>query len=351
MADLLSVAALAGVSRATAARAFSHPEKLRPATRQKVMEAASRLAFRPNRVAQQLRTQATRIIGVLVPSLDNPVFAEQLQAMEVAARHAGYSLLITTTDYQADREAAIIEEMLRQRVDGLVLTVADTDSSEVLDTLGLESVPYLLVYNQPDPGRDNVAAISVDNRTAMAEATEHLLALGHRHVGMVAGPILQSDRARLRHEGYRQAMLNRGLTPRPLIEMPHHTRIDLAVLEPFLSTSERLTSLICTNDMLAIHLMGVLQRAGITIPGDISVVGFDGIAIGALMHPSLCTVVQPRAAIGQAAVDTLLGMISGNRPALTTLPHALRPGESVGSPQSQPQPLVSISLTQRRELT
>lgn len=105
MANLSNVATLAGVSRATAARAFSQPELLRPSTRAKVLEAARALSFRPNRVAHQLRTQATHIIGVLVPSLDNPVFAEQLQAMETAARLAGYSLLVATTVYEAREEA------------------------------------------------------------------------------------------------------------------------------------------------------------------------------------------------------------------------------------------------------
>lgn len=347
MADLLSVAKLAGVSRATAARAFSQPELLRPETRKRVLEAARHLAFRPNRVAQQLRTRSTRILGVLVPSLDNPVFAEQLQAMETAARLAGYSLLITTTGYDASKEAVIVEEMLRQRVDGLILTVAEADSNGVLDKLGKESVPCLLVYNQP--ANADTPAISVDNRVAMADATTHLLDLGHRRIGMIAGPVLQSDRARLRYEGYCQAMRACRLAPRPLIEMPHHTRADLAVLEPHLYGAERLTALLCTNDMLAISLMGDLQRAGFSIPEDISVVGFDGIALGALLNPSLCSVVQPRAAIGQAAVNTLLAMIKGESPTREKLSHALRQGDSVGPPASGfAIPFPSTSPTQRR---
>ncbi|GGY00888.1 LacI family transcriptional regulator [Litchfieldella qijiaojingensis] len=339
MADLLSVAKLAGVSRATAARAFSSPELVRPETRHKVLEAAHRLAFRPNNVARQLRAQTTKMIGVMVPSLDNPVFAEQLQAMEVAARASGYSLIVTTSEYDASRESEIVEEMLRQRVDGLVLTIADADRSEVLAKLHREVCPYLLVYNQPEAA--DIPTIGVDNRAAVAEATRHLIALGHHRIGMVAGSLLQSDRARLRYEGYRQAMCDHGLTPRPLIEMPRHTQAELACLEPELSGHDGLTAVICTNDLLAISLIGELQRSGRSVPGDLSVMGFDGINLGHCLYPSLSTVEQPRVEIGRSAVQILLAMIRGETPQPLPLPHALREGESVGAPPTSRQVLVT----------
>lgn len=328
MADLISVAKLAGVSRATAARAFSSPGLVRPATREKVFSAAEQLAFRPNKVAQQLRSQATQMIGVMVPSLDNPVFAEQLQAMEVAARTAGYSLIITTSEYAPSREEDIVEEMLRQRVDGLVLTVAEANNSAVLDKLRLETTPCLLVYNPP--GKSGFPSISVDNHTASAEATHHLITLGHQRIGMVAGPLLQSDRAQQRYQGYRHAMVEAGLVALPLVEMARHTQADLASLAPALQGADALTAVICTNDLLAISLMGELQRAGFKVPKDLSVMGFDGIALGQHLYPSLCTIEQPRADIGRTAVHTLLAMIRGESCIPAPLPHALRKGESVG---------------------
>ncbi len=134
MSDLIRVAERAGVSRATAARAFSDPHLLKPGTLKKVLDASEALGFRPNHIARQLRTQSSTTLGVLLPSLSNPVFALQLQAMEHQARLAGYGLLVATTDYQPEREAAIVEHMLRQRVAGMVLTVSDADSSAVLPT-------------------------------------------------------------------------------------------------------------------------------------------------------------------------------------------------------------------------
>lgn len=336
MADLLSVAKLAGVSRATAARAFSTPDLVRDTTREKVFHAAQQLAFRPNKVAQQLRLQATQMIGVMVPSLDNPVFAEQLQAMEVAARACGYSLIVTTSEYDASRENDIVEEMLRQRVDGLVLTVAEADKSAVLAQLHQETTPCLLVYNPP--GNSGFPSVGVDNLAASEAATRYLITLGHQQIGMVAGPLLQSDRARQRYEGYCLAMQAAGLTPCPLIEMPRHTQADLKRLALHLHGTDALSALICTNDLLAISLIGELQRAGLSVPNDLSVMGFDGITLGKHLYPSLCTVEQPRADIGRAAIHTMLDMIRGERPVLTPLPYVLRKGESVGAPTTRKTP-------------
>ena len=332
MADLLSVAKLAGVSRATAARAFSNPDLVRPTTREKVLSAAQTLAFRPNKVAQQLRSQATQMIGVMVPSLDNPVFAEQLQAMEITARASGYSLIITISEYSPNREQDIVEEMLRQRVDGLVLTVANAGNSNVLDKLRLETTPCLLVYNPP--GSSGFPSIGVNNRAAGADATRHLITLGHQRIGMVAGPLLQSDRAQQRYQGYYHAMREAGLVARPLVEMARHTKADLASLTPALQGPDSLSAVICTNDLLAISLIGELQRAGFAVPKDLSVMGFDGIALGRHLYPSLCTIEQPRADIGRAAVHTLLAMIRGESCTPAPLPHVLRKGESVGMPAS-----------------
>ncbi|WP_312837117.1 LacI family DNA-binding transcriptional regulator [Pantoea sp.] len=324
MTDLLSVAKLAGVSRATAARAFSDPHLLKASTRQRVLEASEQLGFRPNHIARQLRTQTSRTFGVLLPSLLNPVFARQLQAMERQARHAGYGLLIATSDYQPQREAAIVEHMLRQRVAGLVLTVADADNSRVLATLADEQMPFVLTHNVPQ--QHDYPAVCVDNRQAVADATAHLHALGHRHSGMVAGPMLQSDRARLRYQGYCDAMRQADLAPRPVIEMPSHTHSDFHLLRPLLDAAEPLTAVICTNDLLAISLMGAALRAGVQVPGALSIMGFDGTDLGEQLAPSLASVAQPSDLLGACAIDLLLQQATRGTHVLA---HRLREGESI----------------------
>jgi DNA-binding LacI/PurR family transcriptional regulator len=326
MTDLKEVARLAGVSRATAARTFASPEVVRPATREQVFAAARELGFRPNRLGRQLRLQTTNLIGVVVPNLLNPVFAEQFQAMEQAARVHGYNLLLATTDYNSERESAVVEELLRQRVDGLVLTVTDADSSRVLQSLASEDTPFVLAYHQPDnPG---YSAVSVNNRAAMELATRYLLEAGHSKIGMVAGPALQSDRSRLRYAGYCDAMRGAGLESLPVIEMPAHTQADFAAIEPLLHSPQAPSALVCSNDLLAISLIAELRRNGWNVPRQLSVIGFDGIAIGTQMHPTLCSVVQPIAALASTVIDQLLAQIAGAAPASHSLPCHIRPGES-----------------------
>ncbi len=186
MTDLKEVASLAGVSRATAARAFASPDVVRAETRERVFAAARALGFRPNLLGRQLRLQTTNLIGVVVPNLLNPVFAEQFQAMERAARARGYNLLLATTDYTAERESAVVEELLRQRVDGLVLTVTDAEHNRVLESLVSEDTPFVLAYHQTD--NEDYSAVSVDNRAGMALATRYLIDAGHQRVAMVGRP-------------------------------------------------------------------------------------------------------------------------------------------------------------------
>jgi DNA-binding LacI/PurR family transcriptional regulator len=333
MSDLKEVARVAGVSRATAARCFSSPEVVRPGTREQVFAAARELGFRPNLLGRQLRLQTTRLIGVVVPSLLNPVFAEQLQAMERAARLRGYSLLLATTDYSAERESAVVEELLRQRVDGLVLTVTDVHSNRVLQSLGTEDTPFVLAYHQPDSTQ--YSAVSVDNRAGMALATRYLLDAGHRRIGMVAGPTLQSDRARQRYAGYCDAMGEQQLPAMPIIEMPSHTQAEFSALAPWLNGVEAPSALVCSNDLLAISLIAELRRHGWPVPQRLSIIGFDGIAIGAQMHPTLCSVVQPIAALATTVIDQLLAQIAGGAPTSHCLPCHIRPGES-SQPYNQP---------------
>ncbi|CAI8964505.1 LacI family transcriptional regulator [Pseudomonas sp. IT-P171] len=327
MTDLIEVARLAGVSRATAARTFSSPEVVRPATREQVMAAARQLGFRPNRLGRQLRLQTTNLIGVVVPNLLNPVFAEQIQAMERAARSRGYNLLLATTDYSSERESSVVEELLRQRVDGLVLTVTDAESNRVLQSLASEDTPFVLAYHQP--GHPDYSTVSVDNRAGMAMATRYLLDAGHSRIGMVAGPALQSDRARLRYAGYCDAMREAGLDSLPVIEMPAHTEAEFAAIEPLLRGPQAISAVVCSNDLLAISLIAQLRRNGWSVPGQLSIIGFDGIALGAQMHPTLCSVVQPISELACTVIEQLLAQIAGAAPNSHCLSCHIRPGDSI----------------------
>jgi DNA-binding LacI/PurR family transcriptional regulator len=185
----------------------------------------------------------------------------------------------------------------------------------------------VLAYHQP--GNPNYSAVSVDNRAGMAMATRYLLEAGHRRISMIAGPALQSDRARLRYAGYCEAMKEYGLDSRPVIEMPAHTQAEFAAIAPFLQGADAPTALVCSNDFLAISLIAELRRNAWNVPEQLSVMGFDGIALGTQMHPTLCSVVQPIALLASTVIDQLLAQIAGNAPISHCLPCHIRPGESI----------------------
>jgi DNA-binding LacI/PurR family transcriptional regulator len=248
--------------------------------------------------------------------------------MEQAAREQGYALLLATTGYCADREREMVEDLLKQRVDGLVLTVADADRSELLERLSQESTPFVLAYHEPS---HPYAAVFVDNHEGMAMATRHLLHAGHTRIAVVTGPTLQSDRAKRRVEGYRAAMRARDLTPLPVIEMPSHTAACAKVMNDQLAQLNP-TALLCSNDLLAISVIGVLRRTGRLVPEELAVVGFDGIALGAQLYPSLCTVVQPIEQLGRTLVHEILAQLEGASPQHHRLACHIRPGESCHVP-------------------
>jgi len=331
-ATIQQVARKARVSAATVSRLFNHPGLLDPATATRVRRAATALNFRPSRVGRNLRTEATRTLGVLVPTLANPVFAECLDGIAAAARDRGYSILVETTDYRADAEHATTEALLGHRVEGLILTVADARRNPELAKLERERVPYVLVYNQVPGGRR--PTVSVDNRAAARDAVRLLVAAGHRRIAMVSGSFRASDRAQLRYLGYRDAMAAARLAAAEPVEVPFDIDDARPALAAVLARRSAPTALFCSNDLLALVVMRDLARLGRAVPGDVSVVGFDGIRLSEVLQPALTTVVQPSRAIGRAAAERLFAELAGAaRPAPLLLPHRLRAGGTVVPPR------------------
>lgn len=343
-ATLVNVAKAANVSLATASRVFSNPELVRQDTAERVLRSAAALGFRPNLLGAKLRAQRTRIVGVMLPTLENAVFAECWRGIEEAALAQGYSLMLATSRYEPERERERIEYLLRHRVDGMVLTVADAARSAVLDQLDDEGVPYVLAYNQAS-ARGKRHSVSVDNRVSARAGVETLIAAGHRRIAVVSGAFVASDRARQRHAGYQDAMRAHGLESLPPLSLPAHTPTqtpaEVERIRQWMTVPRAPTALFCTNDMLAIGVISILKRLGLSVPRDISVLGYDGIALGALLEPPLSTVVQPNHEIGSRAFARLLARLDPSKHRdsagagvirATLLPHAVREGATVAPP-------------------
>jgi DNA-binding LacI/PurR family transcriptional regulator len=329
--SIKQVALQAGVSTATVSRLLNKPESVSSDTAGKINEAIAALGFRPNFNGRNLRAGRSRTVGVVVPTLSNTVFAQCLQGIELAARALDYSVMFTATEYRQEDEAAAVNLLLSHRVDGVILTVADASASGTLDVLDREGIPYVLTYNQPQQA--SRLSVSVDNRAAAHDAVAHLIALGHTRIQMLTGQFNASDRAIQRYHGYLDAMRAHGLAPMKPIEVPRHTGLTSAHLQPFADPQQRPSALFCSNDLLALAAMRDLRELGLRVPEDISVMGFDGIPLGEMMSPVLASAVQPSEQIGEVALRTLvadIGKTEGSAgPVSQTLAHTIRHGGTV----------------------
>ncbi|GAB2900050.1 LacI family DNA-binding transcriptional regulator [Paralcaligenes ginsengisoli] len=333
MSNIKSVAKLAACSIATVSRCFNAPHLVRPATLARVMEISRQQKFRPSIIGQQLRRNQTDLVGVMLPSLGNPVFADCIGGIEQVLGQHNKRMLLTTTQYDSSKEEQFIEILLRQKVDGLLLTVADTKNSRALALLSTENMPYVLMYNHAA----GYETVSVDDRKAAGDAVRHLLGFGHRRIAMLAGFLTASDRSAHRYLGYRDAMLEAGLEPMPLSEVDFGTRTLETQLQYWFHTmSRRPTAIFCSTDLLALEVIKALRQRSIHIPQDISVMGFDGLEYGQLIEPALTTISQPNGEIGRQAAERLLRQIGGERNERESLflNHALLAGRSVGLPQT-----------------
>lgn len=326
--SIQSVAEKAGVSVATVSRVFNFPDKVTPATREHVERIAGELGYLPNSSARTLRTQRSRVLGVVLPTLLNPVFAECLQGIAQAAVAGGYAIIPVTTGYQLDEEQRAVNLLLAGNVDGLILVVSNPATSTALERLRSAGLPYVLVYNR----HTEHPCISVDSESAVAGAVARLVELGHRRIAMVSGTLAASDRAQQRWRGFLQGMAAAGLEPPALVEVPF---IETAVGELtrlLLEAAPRPTALVCSNDLLAIRSIRAAHLSGLQVPRDLSVIGFDGIALGEDLTPALSTVTQPNGDIGRHSVELLVQALAGgtvlNADASLVLPHAFRTGES-----------------------
>ena len=331
------VAKRAGVSVATVSRVMNDRGSVSEQTRRTVGEAIRETGFRPNVIGRGLKTARSGTLGVLVPSLRNPIFADAVQGIERAAEAGGYHILLTSSNYLPEKEVAAIDTLLCNRVEGLVLTVADESASRALDFLDHSHVPFVLVFN---PARTaNHSIVTIDNFAAARDIVGRLMRMGHRRIAMIAGDSQASDRSSLRRAGYERALMDGGLRPGPIIEVGFDSR-NLVRHCRFLSSCDPApTAVFCSTDMLAIAAIRGFAALGLRVPDDISVAGFDGIEVGQCTSPSLATVVQPAEDMGMCAVEHLLERLNSGAPAKNlTLPYRLRHGESWAEPRETTTP-------------
>jgi DNA-binding LacI/PurR family transcriptional regulator len=307
MASLRDVARHAGVSVATASRVISGLDNVRSETRERVERAMRELLYVPPG-----RRPATGMIGLLVPSLENPIFPALAQAMEERATEAGYASILCNTTAAAYREVDYVHMLLDRGADGMIFISCEmTNMSGDHDHYGrLVDEGARIVFVNGALNTINVPSVGVDERTAGELATQHLIDLGHERIGYVAGPDHYLP-TRQKAAGRRSALSASGLDADGLVANGDDFTVEAgrAALRKLLAAKNRPTGVICSSDLMAI---GALQEAtdqGLGIPQNLSIVGFDGIDGTAWTSPALTTVEQPIEEIAETAVNALRTMI------------------------------------------
>ncbi|MFI2361944.1 LacI family DNA-binding transcriptional regulator [Promicromonospora sp. NPDC019610] len=335
MVTVHDVARAAGVSISTVSRALTAPERVAAATRDRVTRAAAELGYRPNVAASGLRMGRTHAVGLLVPDLENPYFASVTKSVQARARAEGYEVFVADSDEDPDVEPELIGA-LAARTDGLI--VASPRSGEAELRAALVGVTAVLASRElpaaaghDAAGHDGAAPagaseaetpaipfVAVDDADGVAQVLGHLHALGHRSVGVAAGPP-SSWSGRRRLAGLVDAAARWDLD-----------LVRLGTFQPYFGGGTRaadhavasgVTAVVAFNDLMALGILSRLRERGIDVPGRMSVVGFDDVQLATLVSPALTTVHAPLARLGRRAVDLLLARLrGGDTPVSVQLP-------------------------------
>lgn len=315
------VARLAGVSSATVSRVLNQSEKVLPDTRRRVLDVVNELQYTPNVSSRNLRKRESRILLVIVPTLSNPFYSEILAGMDERTREGGYRLIISASNSLADREREILRMLHQRQVDGVILMASSLHEDE-LRALGAQFPVVQCCEYVEDVG---IPFVSVDNFRAFYEATAYLLRAGHRAIAMSSSTNNYSS-TRERERGFRTAHEHAGvrLEERLIRQGDYTFDSGYENAQIFIKQTPRPTAIMGVCDVVAAGAISALVGAGLSVPGDVSVMGFDELDMARMIQPTLSTVAQPRIRLGRTAVDLLLERITGKPHAhQLLLPHEL----------------------------
>lgn len=310
MATIYDIAKHVGVSAGTVSRALSRPDKVLPATRSRIEQAAAALGYVPNTVARTLKTQRSGKILVTVPDIANPFFAQILQGAEDAAQALGYAVLLGDTQHQPEREERYAQMLRRNEADGLIVlghrlpptarAIVEQSAATAPVVNGCEFDPAL-----------GIPSVHIDNVAAARAVMDHLYGLGHQRIAVVGGPT-DNPLHQQRLEGARAAGKAHGRL-RSLSVVPGDFSVESghAAALALLGRTPAPTAIFCFSDQMALGALAACRDRGIRVPDDLSIVGFDDLASSRYLTPALTTIRQPMRDIGACAVHLLLAIIEG----------------------------------------
>jgi len=307
MVTVHEVARVAGVSAATVSRFLNGTAKVSDDKRKAIESVIEQLNYKPNVLAQNLKTGSSRTIGLLTQSLISGYFADAMAGIDDALQGTGYAPLIVSGHWHADEEAERIELLIARRVDGLVILSGKLTEAQIL---ALSQRVPIVAFGRNLQG-ERAYGFSLDNYRGACDAVEHLVQHGHRDIAFIAGPADHHD-AQARLAGYRDTLAKHGIEARPalVLDGDFQESSGLAAVEQLLASGQHFTALFAANDLMAYGARLAMYRRGIRVPEDISVIGFDDLHSSMYTTPPLTTVRQPLFDVGQCLGAAILRMIA-----------------------------------------
>ena len=337
VSNIYEVAKHAGVSTATVSRVLSQPSVVSPDTRRKVMQAVEFLDYAPNSAAKNLRTLRTGKLLVTVPDISNPFFSLILQGIEDAAQREEYAVLLGDTQHDERREQRYALMLNSKEADGLIfLGHRLPEAAQTRIRIAAPRCAPVVNGCEFNP-RLGVPSVHIDNAGAAADAMTLLYDLGHRRIGVVSGPLV-SPLSRDRLRGVSTVASQRhGDGTLTVVGGDFTVESGTEAAARLLSGDSRPTAIFCFNDEMAMGVLEHARRAGLRVPADLSVVGFDDIRFARYTQPALTTVAQPMREIGEGTVKLLLAILADDTvtPASVTLPHRLVVRGTTAPPPSE----------------
>ena len=335
--NIHDVAALAGVSAASVSRVMTGSRTVKPDTRERVRQAVAELGYVPNQSARSLKLARSNLFACVIPDVANPFFPELVRGVEDIASAQGYGTLLCNTDDDPQKEADYLDLLAQRRIDGLLMIpTRDEEPPAGLEQLRNQGTP-VVVMDRLLQGFEG-DSIVVDNHLGGVLAAQHLVELQHRRIAIInRSPDTSS--ARLRQEGYEEVLIPEGLLDDSQVKLGTFTfEFGREAARELLSAApdDRPTAILAGSDILAIAALQAVYEIGLRVPDDISIVGYDRIAMSQLMSPPLTTVAQPIYQMAQLAANLLVERATGTAKEgmiRRTLQPSLHIGASTGPPK------------------